>query len=217
MEGEQQSLNKTPFNICLWERFATTCTASVLCPASTVAQCHCPKLPHASLPWPQARKHDGPNSSNAHTAGCFPCSVKNRMYRYQKVEIARSYVILCLHVSTSLHVMSIDAVRVLSLPSVWHAACSWIESERSKTGYRATKSIIQNWKETKSADWTLPCGAKNETPSHSYDKNMSCHFNGCTFGFIGANVANPAAIHSVENPTNCSVSTALSVSSMKNT
>ena len=83
----------------------------------------------------------------------------------------------------------LDAVRVLSVPSVWHAACRWIESERSKThrwrkcsawgkclGYRATKSIIQNWKETKSVDWTLPCGA--------YDRNISCHFNGCTFGFI---------------------------------
>lgn len=66
----------------------------------------------------------------------------------------------------------LDAVRILSLPPVWYAACRWIESERSKThrwrtcsawgkclGYRATKNIIQNWKETKSADWTLPCGA----------------------------------------------------------
>ena len=118
------NLNKTPFLTSAFENFffATTCTASYCFHSLPSIHCGSMPLPKATacIPamTPSTKAWKGQIAPTLTPRGCFPCSVKNRMYRYQKVEIARSYVILCLHVSTSLHVMSIDAVRVLSLPSV---------------------------------------------------------------------------------------------------
>lgn len=109
IEGEQQNLNKTPFNICLWELFSLQLALlpffaqhplwlNATAQSYRMHPCHDPK--HESL--------EGPNSSNARTAGLFPLlGEKLRCIGIHKVEVDWSYVIWCLHVSPSLHVTSI--------------------------------------------------------------------------------------------------------------